>query len=114
MAFVVIVPPQTFAVLHEFAPKGHHRRSRVEPHGDPGDPANIASAEAKARTWVGALANVVREDIAVELFDVDCDGHTFGLVDASFEDDDGAVELRAELVPQGLVFAPPWDGTYDT
>jgi formate hydrogenlyase regulatory protein HycA len=50
-------------------------------------------------------------NVKVGLFQVQIDGHTFGLVDASVPEE-GYVSIH--LLPNDLAFFEPWDGTYDT
>ncbi len=100
-----------YAVLHRFGPDGDHTGSQIWYAGTSEDEeASIVRARACLADWLEALPGRVFEDIAVKLFHVDHEGHTFGLVDQS-EDYDAD---HAELVPDDLGFDPPWDGFYDT
>jgi hypothetical protein len=57
------------------------------------------------------LGSITYCDITVQRFSVEIDGNTFGLVNASIPKKG---YQRIDLVPNGLAFFPPWDGTYDT
>ena len=57
------------------------------------------------------LGKVQYGDVKISLFQVQIDGHTFGLVDAS-EPEEGYLSIH--LLPDDLAFFEPWDGTYDT
>ena len=60
---------------------------------------------------LSSLGEVSFEDVEVELFSIEIDGFTFGLVDGS-EPDEGII--RVDLLPNDLAFFEPWDGEYDT
>ncbi|MEU4559381.1 hypothetical protein AB0F72_13420 [Actinoplanes sp. NPDC023936] len=101
-----------YAVLHRFDRDGAHTGSQIwcaDTSEDEG--ASIGRARARLADWLDALPGRVFSDIAIRLFHVEFDGHTFGLVDQS-EDYDG--QDHAEFVPDDLGFDPPWDGCYDT
>jgi len=51
------------------------------------------------------------QKIAIDLFEDEIDGMQIGLLDESDDDDE---EVKAVLMPEGLVFFPPWDGHFDT
>jgi hypothetical protein len=57
------------------------------------------------------LGSISYCDITVQRFSVEINGNTFGLVNASIPK---KRYRRIDLVPNGLAFFPPWDGTYDT
>ncbi len=63
---------------------------------------------------VAGLSQVEWSDIAVRLFSVQVDGHTFGLVDTSFRSDKGVFYEEVSLLPNDFVFSEPWDGDFDT
>ncbi|WP_422739860.1 hypothetical protein ACN263_11935 [Micromonospora sp. WMMD729] len=101
-----------YAVLHRFDADGTHTDSDIwfagtSEHED----ASIDRAEARLIEWLDALPGRVFADIAIRLFQVEVDGHVFGLVDWS-EEYDG--DDHAEFLPDDLGFDPPWDGCYDT
>ncbi|MEV6344828.1 hypothetical protein [Actinoplanes sp. NPDC051851] len=103
----VLVPgdKRWYAVLHRFDAGGRHRESEIRAAGSPGEASELLTG------WLGALPGRAFGDIAVGLFQVEVDGHVFGLIDGS-EEYDG--EDHAELVPDMLGFDDPWDGLYDT
>nr|AGS49276.1 hypothetical protein [uncultured bacterium esnapd1.2] len=101
-----------YAVLHRFDDDGAHTGSDIWFAGTSEDEnASIDRADARLAEWLAALSGHVFDDIAIGLFQVEVDGHVFGLVDGS-EDYDG--EDHAEFLPDTLGFDPPWDGCYDT
>jgi hypothetical protein len=101
-----------YAVLHRFGADGAHTGSQIWCAGTSEDEdASIDRAEARLAEWLDTLPGRVFGDIAIKLFHVEFEGHTFGLVDRS-EDYDG--DDHAEFVPDDLGFDPPWDGCYDT
>ncbi|MEH1166848.1 hypothetical protein V6V47_15830 [Micromonospora sp. CPCC 205539] len=101
-----------YAVLHRFDADGTHAGSDVWFAGTSEDEAASGdSAEAHLVEWLDALPGRVFADIAIRLFQIEVDGHIFGLVDES-EEYDG--EDHAEFLPDDLGFDPPWDGCYDT
>jgi len=101
-----------YAVLHRFDPDGTHVDSQIWCAGtSEHEDTSIERAQARLDEWLAALPGRTPGDIAVRLFRVEFDGHTFGLVDRS-EEYDG--DDHAELLPDELGFDPPWDGTYDT
>jgi len=101
-----------YAVLHRFGPDGTHTGSQIWCAGtSENENASIDSAEACLAGWLETLPGRVFGNIAVKLFQVEFEGHTFGLVDQSQE---YGGQDHAELVPDDLGFDPPWDGCYDT
>jgi hypothetical protein len=94
-----------YAILHTFDPDGRHLETRVEPVGAVGDPQAMRRAEAKQQEWLRQLPTLLLSGVEIEPFEVEREGVRFGLVA------DGDV-LR--LVPAGLVFSAPWDGSYRT
>ncbi|MET8086022.1 hypothetical protein [Micromonospora sp. NPDC005194] len=101
-----------YAVLHRFDADGVHTDSDIWFAGtSETEDASVDRAEARLAEWLDALPGRVFADIAIGLFQVEVDGHVFGLVDWS-EEYDGAD--HAEFVPDDLGFDPPWDGCYDT
>ncbi|GAA3911785.1 hypothetical protein [Actinoplanes auranticolor] len=101
-----------YAVLHRFDAAGGHTGSEIWFAGTSEEErASIDRAEAHLTGLLDALPGRAYGDIAVKLFQVEADGHVFGLVDES-EEYDG--EDHAEFLPDDLGFNPPWDGCYDT
>jgi formate hydrogenlyase regulatory protein HycA len=101
-----------YAVLHRFTDGGVHTGSDIWFAGTSEDEAvSVDRAEGRLAEWVAALPGHSFGDIAIGLFQVENDGHVFGLVDGS-ADYDG--QDHAEFLPDTLGFDPPWDGSYDT
>jgi hypothetical protein len=63
---------------------------------------------------VASLGEVEYADIEIELFQVEIDGGTFGLVDVSEPEQGPEFAERVLMTPGSLLFHPPWDGSYDT
>jgi formate hydrogenlyase regulatory protein HycA len=102
-----------YAVLHTFDKKGNHLNTKAWFAGTTasGERQAVERAEARLAEMIVALGTVRYGDVKVGLFQVQIDGHTFGLVDAS-EPDEGYESIH--LLPNDLAFFAPWDGTYDT
>jgi formate hydrogenlyase regulatory protein HycA len=102
-----------YAVLHTFDKKGKHLNTEAWFAGTSasGEREAVAKAQAKLDQLIAALDKVKYGSVEVSLFQVQIDGHTFGLVDAS-EPEEGYVSIH--LLPNDLAFFEPWDGTYDT
>jgi len=102
-----------YAVLHTFDKKGKHLHTEAWRAGTTvGDQRKaIAKAQAKLDQMIAALGKVKYGNLKVGLFQVQIDGQTFGLVDAS-EPEEGYESIH--LLPNDLAFFEPWDGTYDT
>lgn len=106
-----------YAVLHTFDTEGHYLDSEIwcagtwaEQKRDPGGEDSVLQ---RARVHLAKLLRSLPRrsytDIAVRPFQVTVDEVLFGLVIR--EDEAGT---WAELYPDRLAFAEPWDGTYDT
>jgi formate hydrogenlyase regulatory protein HycA len=102
-----------YAVLHTFDRKGKHLHTEAWFAGTTanGERKAVEKAQAKLDQMIAALGKVKYGDVKVGLFQVQIDGHTFGLVDAS-EPEQGYESIH--LLPNDLAFFEPWDGTYDT
>jgi formate hydrogenlyase regulatory protein HycA len=100
-------------VLHTFDKKGKHLNTEAWFAGTTasGERKAVEKAQAKLDEMVAALGKAKYGNIKVGLFQVQIDGHTFGLVDAS-EPDEGYESIH--LLPNDLAFFKPWDGNYDT
>ena len=102
-----------YAVLHTFDRKGKHLNTEAWFAGTTagGERKAVEKAQAKLDQMIVALGKVKYGDVKVGLFQVQIDGHTFGLVDASEPEED---YVSIHLLPNDLAFFEPWDGTYDT
>lgn len=102
-----------YAVLHTFDPQGRHLNTEAWLAGKAGgvERGIVERAEGRLAEMIAALGKVRYGGIKVSLFQVQVDGHTFGLVDASEQDGDSE---SIHLLPNELAFFAPWDGTYDT
>jgi formate hydrogenlyase regulatory protein HycA len=102
-----------YAVLHTFDKKGKHLNTEAWFAGTTasGERKAVKKAEARLAEMIAGLSKVRHGNIKVGLFQVQIDGHTFGLVDAS-EPKEDYESIR--LLPNDLAFFAPWDGTYDT
>jgi formate hydrogenlyase regulatory protein HycA len=102
-----------YAVLHIFSARGQHLATRAWFAGTTasGEQETVQRAERRLDQMIATLRNVTYGDVKVDLFQVQIDGHTFGLVDAS-EPEEGYESIH--LLPNDLAFFEPWDGTYDT
>lgn len=121
MAFIVGVPmKQTnrihhklkwYAILHRFDPEGRHLGTETTFLGTKEFAHELNGAETRLKRMIRTLGTVKYCDVEVAPFSVRIDGHTFGLVDASTPAEGYE---RIDLLPNGLAFFPPWDGTYET
>jgi formate hydrogenlyase regulatory protein HycA len=102
-----------YAILHRFDADGRHVGTDHFFAGTTadGEAAVVASAEEKLKEWLGRLVSPSYEDVWIRRFSVTIDGSVFGLVDGSDPEGD---EESILLLPNDLVFFPPWDGSYDT
>jgi len=102
-----------YAVLHTFDKKGKHLNTDACFAGTTasGEQKAIEKAQAKLDEMIEALGKVKYGNVKVGLFQVQIDGHLFGLVDASEPEEDYE---SIHLLPNDLAFFEPWDGTYDT
>ena len=99
-----------YAVLHKFDENGAHIGTDHWFAGTTadGEPAVTERAARRVTEFMSALPNVQFGDIAIRLFQTVIDGHLFGLCR------DEESENIVQLLPNDLVFYPPWDGSYDT
>lgn len=121
MAFIVGVPVTRtssaqgkvtwYAVLHRFDSEGKHLGTESSLLGTNEFAHQLKGAQATLRKMIRTLGTVKYCDVEVALFSVRIDGHKFGLVDASIPKEGYE---RIDLLPNGLAFFPPWDGTYET
>jgi len=92
-----------YAVLHTFDPDGRHLHTKAAAVGPASDPRSRRGADGQQQEWLRRLSTLLLAPIEVQPFAVDVDGVTFGLV---------AEAECVRLLPAGLIFGPPWDGTY--
>jgi hypothetical protein len=123
MAFVVGVLPKAkkavgrngnllwYAVLHLFDSQGQHLKTQSAFLGAKAFANELVDVDATLNEVVRRLGSVRYSDVEIGLFSVQIDGHKFGLVDASIPKEG---YQRIDLLPNQLVFFPPWDGTYST
>ncbi|GLP65962.1 hypothetical protein TUSST3_25820 [Streptomyces sp. TUS-ST3] len=106
-----------YVVLHTFDTEGHYRDSDIWCAGNwaeqvrapDGDESVLGRARIHLAKLLRSLPRRSYTDIAIRPFSVTHEGVRFGLV---IREDEG--EQWAELYPDRLAFAEPWDGTYDT
>jgi hypothetical protein len=122
MGFIVAIPPKAsthrttrkvrwYAVLHRFDSSGNHLGTESLFLGTQTYASELNDPEGKLKKMIAKLGPSKYGAVEIKLFSTLIDGSVFGLVDAS--------ELeksyqRIDLVPNGLAFFPPWDGTYET
>lgn len=122
MAFIVGVPTRGklraddrkvrwYAVLHRFDPDGKHLDTKALFLGTKTFAYQLNKPEAKLDELIRTLGPVTYGDVEIRFFSVRIEGTVFGLVDASVPEER---YQRIDLVPNGLAFFPPWDGTYET
>ena len=102
-----------YAALHIFNKQGDHLYSQahfMRVTAD-GENAVVDRARAKRDEMLGCLQNIHYCDVAIKLFSVTIDGVVFGLVDVTEPEDEHEL---VELMPNQLMFYPPWDGSFDT
>src|SRR5262245_57880087 len=99
-----------YAVMHTFDRSGRHLRTEAWFAGTTadGEKEAVSKAQAKLAEYVAALGKISFGDVSVELFSVEVDGQTFGLVDASEPDEEYE---SVHLLPNDLAFFAPWDGS---
>ncbi|WP_166831468.1 hypothetical protein [Thalassoroseus pseudoceratinae] len=111
-----------FSVVHHFDADGKHTHSDIESHGTTadGEDAVIEKARAGLEAKLNAIGELTFCDIAVERFQVEHDGCIFGLLTTEEcdmfdeEEDDEEMRYHVHLLPNDLLFYPPWTGEYDT
>ncbi|MFD7133786.1 hypothetical protein [Streptomyces sp. NPDC059894] len=106
-----------YTVLHTFDADGRYRDSQIRCAGtwadhlrDPhGEDSVLTRARVRLAHLLRSLPGRSYTDIAIRPFQVTHENVVFGLLVRKDED-----ETWAELYPDRLAFAAPWDGTYDT
>lgn len=103
---------QYFSVVHRFQADGTHLATIAEEIGHNGQDESVAMSNAKRRLdeLLSALGEVEYKDIAIRLFETTIAGELCGLIDTSTEEWGDSVTMK----PTGLIFGPPWDGSFDT
>ena len=101
-----------YAVLHTFSAEGSHLKTETMFAGTESDGESIFMTRARKfrDEMVSSLKNHQFCDVEVELFSVQIDGFTFGLVDASRPEDNYE---SVHLLPNDFAFFEPWDGSFD-
>ncbi|MFF2516157.1 hypothetical protein [Streptomyces sp. NPDC058086] len=106
-----------YTVLHTFDAEGRYRDSEIWCAGTwaeqqlapDGSDSVLSRARAHLAKLLRSLPRRSYTDIAVRPFQRTVDGVLFGLVIRQDEE-----EAWAELYPDRLAFAEPWNGQYDT
>ena len=118
MAFIVATHPTVrrralrwYAVVHQFDSSGKHLATDSAFLGSKAFAKDLDHLDVQLARMIRKLGSITYCDITVQPFSVAIDGNTFGLVNASIPKEG---YRRIDLVPNGLAFFPPWDGTYDT
>lgn len=101
-----------YAVLHTFTAEGCHVKTEVVFAGTESDGEAVFMTRARKfrDEMVSGLKNNQFCDVEVELFSVQIDGFTFGLVDASHPEENYE---SVHLLPNDFAFFKPWDGSFD-
>lgn len=106
-----------YAVLHRFDHMGFHTGSDIWCEGTVTElrtrTDRTDSAEATLNEWLASLPGAHYGPIAVRPFEIVVDDVVFGLIPMEYRVQ-GQDYLRAELLPDALSFAAPWNGLYDT
>jgi len=102
-----------YSVLHTFTKDGRHKKTDTWFAGttSQGEDKIMIGAQKKRDEMVSSLDGHTFCDVEIELFSVQVDGFTFGLVDASKPDEDYE---SVHLLPNDFAFFEPWDGEFDT
>ena len=111
-----------FSVVHHFDADGKHAGSDIQTHGTVADGEEAVAEKAWSALAVklNALGEITLGDIAVQRFRTEHDGCVFGLLTTEEcgmfdpEEDEEAMRHTVHLLPNDLVFYPPWTGEYDT
>ena len=110
-----------FSVIHHFDSNGKHVNSDIETHGTVADGPDVDDAAwATLERKLGEMGDVTYSDIAIEGFRVEHDDCTFGLLTTEEcgmfdeKEDHESMRYRVHLLPNDLLFYPPWTGEYDT
>ena len=102
-----------YSVLHTFTKDGRHIKTDAWFAGteSEGYEEVLIRARTKRDEMIASLKGLKLCDVEIELFSVQIDGFTFGLVDASVPEDDYE---SVHLLPNDFAFFAPWDGLFDT
>lgn len=96
-----------YALIHTFSSQGNYLATTAWYAGLTAN-ADQQQIEAKLEQWTAELGEVFFEDIAVELFQTQIDGITFGLV---VDEEHELISLKPSST---ISFYEPWDGEYFT
>ncbi|MDP3506498.1 MAG: hypothetical protein Q8T09_00780 [Candidatus Melainabacteria bacterium] len=101
-----------FSVVHKFQSDGTHIDTIAEEieHNDQDESLIMANAKRRLNELLSSLGDVDYQDIAIRLFETTIAGSLCGLIDTSTEELGDTVTMK----PAGLIFSPPWDGSFDT
>jgi hypothetical protein len=101
-----------YIVLHTFRCDGTHIRTINEEIQQSGQDELVVMTNAKKSLTklLSTLGEVEYKNIAIRLFQTTIAGSPCGLVDTSTEEFGDSVTMK----PAGLIFCPPWDGSFDT
>ena len=102
-----------YSVLHTFTKDGRHKKTDAWFAGTESEGYEEVAIRARKKRdeMVASLEGHKFCDVEIELFSVQIDGFTFGLVDASKPDEDYE---SVHLLPNDFAFFEPWDGEFDT
>jgi hypothetical protein len=111
-----------YAVLYTFNKKGRLISHKVECFGCTADGERdvVNRAEKELNVWLDELSDKIFENIKVQRFSINYDNVKFGLYTAEEvgnynpKVDDEELGSYIHLLPNDLVFYPPWTGIYDT
>src|SRR5262245_40822448 len=102
-----------YAVLHKFDSDGRHLETEHWFAGttDEGEYDVTSRAKQRLELMIEAMGSYEFGDVVVRLFEVEIDGHKFGMIPVVEPEEDYE---SVHLEPNDLAFFAPWDGSYDT
>jgi formate hydrogenlyase regulatory protein HycA len=102
-----------YTVLHTFDSDGNHLDTEHWFAGTTadGEAAITKRALQKLQEMLAALGSIEYCDVEIRLFELEIDGHRFGLVPVVEPEEEYE---SIHLFPNDLAFFEPWDGYYDT
>jgi hypothetical protein len=104
-----LIAQSVYSVLHTFNSAGKYLDTIWEKILKDESQLAFEIAEAKLMEKLERRAPYKFSKIKIEIFEIDIDDMTFGLVNKSDEEN-----ARVEMVPEGYVLCPPWNGDFDT